>query len=106
MSKMVVEKAGESKAHYMRLCSGESLFHIYALSPEEMRTIMVALNEYKKKTAKNTEFLEKSLGESRFNAIVLEQQRAFADHVKNLADNFTRQFSNYPDSVLKDGDTA
>ena len=106
MSKMVIEKSGEQKAHYFAHGQDKPLFYIYALSPEEMRTIMVALNEYKKKTSKNTDVLEGLLGDSIFSDTVLEQQAAFAEHVKNLADNFTRQFSSYPESVLKDGDIA
>ena len=97
MSKMVVEKYGETKEHYTHRGIDDPLFVIHAVSPEEMRTIMVALNEYKKKTAKNTDFLEKSLDDGRFSTIVLEQQKAFSNHVKNLADSFTSQFSHYPE---------
>lgn len=97
MSKMVVEKYGETKAHYMNLGKDEPLFVIHALSPEEMRFISAALCDYKKKWEHNTEALEKYFGDkdNGLKPIVLQEQMNGLKQVTELVDSFTSQFSHY-----------
>ena len=101
MSKMVIEKYGEDKAHYFSTGKDKSLFVIHALSPEEMRIIGNALNDYEKKVKRNTSIVEYYVTGKQLGQVVLEQQNNFKECVTNLTNSFTDQFSSYPEFTIE-----
>lgn len=101
MSKMVIEKYGETKAHYFSTGKDKPLFVIHALSPEEMRIIMSALNDYEKKVKRNTAIVEHYVSGKQLGQVVLEQQNNFQEYVTNLTNSFTNQFSHYPEFTVE-----
>lgn len=98
MSKMVIEKYGENKAHYFSAGKDKPLFVIHALSPEEMIIIMAALNDYEKEVKRNTTTLEK------FGSTLSEQQKEFQNTVTDISNRFTNEFSNYPEFIITELD--
>lgn len=101
MTKMVIEKYGETKAHYFSTGKDKPLFVIHALSPEEMRIIGNALNDYEKKVKRNTAIVEHYVTGKQLGQVVLEQQNNFKEYVTNLTRSFTNQFSSYPEFTIE-----
>ena len=101
MSKMVIEKYGENKAHYFSTGKEKPLFVIHALSQEEMRIIGNALNDYEKKVKRNTAIVEYYVNENQLEQAILDQQNNFQEYVTNLTNSFTNQFSSYPEFIVE-----
>lgn len=95
MSKMVIEKYGENKAHYFSTEKDKPLFVIHALSPEEIMIIMCALKDYEKKIKRDTTTPEE------FVVTLLEQQKEFQNAVTNISDRLTNELSNYPEFTFE-----
>lgn len=101
MSKIVIEKYGENKAHYFSTGKDKPFFVIHSLSPEEMRIIGNALNDYEKKIKRNTAIVEYYANENQLEQNVLDQQNNFQEYVTNLTNSFTNQFSSYPEFTVE-----
>ena len=94
MSKMVIEKYGENKAHCFST-GKDKLFVIHSLSPEEIMIIMCALKDYEKKIKRDT------ITPEEFVVTLLEQQKEFQNAVTDISDRLTNELSNYPEFTFE-----